>query len=218
MKNLNTNLARKSAKAAALGLLMSALVPTGAALAHGSEHGHSHRGPDVSGTVVVTKQIPGGVVTVGATIGRPRPVVVEERRVVVVEKQAPRKVVVVHKHEPARKVVVVHKHERPRKVVVVHKHKQPEKVVIVKDRRGHDRHDWRDRRDDRRRHGRDHGHRQVSYHRQDESGSSHYYRDANQVSKSYSGPDGNYHYYEDANQVSIQDNRGGQARHVYVRK
>lgn len=207
MKNPNITLARKSAQAAVLGLLMAALVPTGAALAHGSGHGHSHRGPDVSGTVVVTKQIPGGVVTVGATIGKPRPVVVEERRVVVVEKQAPRKVVVVHKHEPARKVVVVHKHEAPRKVVVVKK-QQPKKVVVIH------KHGHHDRRDNRR----GHGHRQVSSHRQDGAGSSHYYRDANQVSKSYSGPNGNYHYYEDANQVSIQDNRGGQARHVYVRK
>lgn len=186
MKNTPTHPTLKSGKAAALGLMMAALIPTGAALAHGSSHGHSHGGPDVSGTVVVTKQIPGGVVTVGATIGKPRPVVVEQRKVVVVEKQAPSKVVIVKKQEPP-KVVVVRKNEPVRKVVVVKK-EQPKKVVVV-DRHGH--------------HNKNHSHHSHGPH---------------QVSKSYSGPDGHYHYYEDARQVSISDNRGGQTRHVYVRK
>lgn len=176
------------AKSKTLGLLLAAMVPTGAALADGGYHRHD-RGVEIGGEVVVTKQIPGGVVTVGATIGRPRPVVVEEK-VVVVKERAPEKVVIVER-EPVREKVVIVK-ERPvveKKVIIVEKHghhrKHVKKVIV---------HERRDR------------------------GNRHYFRDGNQVSESYSGPEGNYHYYEDQNQVSIQDNRHGQNRHVYVKK
>ena len=143
MKTKNGNLS----KTKTLGLLLAALVPTGAALADGGYHnGHRDRGVQAVGTVVVTKEIPGGIITVGATIGHPRPVIVEERKVVVVrqeERCAPREVVVV------RQAPVVQK-----KVVVIEKHgrhgKQVKRIVTVeRDRHGHghDR-DW-DRHDDR---------------------------------------------------------------------
>lgn len=200
----------QSAKSKTLGLLLAAMVPTGAALADGGYHRHD-RGVEIGGEVVVTKQIPGGIVTVGATIGRPRPVVVEEK-VVVVKERAPEKVVIIER-EPVREKVVIVK-ERPvrEKVVIVEQngrhHRHTKKIIVHEDRGCR---------------GRGHGHnsdnaRQVSIQSQDGRGNSHYYRDGNQVSESYSGPEGNYHYYEDRNQVSIQDTRYGQNKHVYVRK
>jgi hypothetical protein len=202
MKTMN----QINSKSKTLGLLLAALVPTGAALADGGyHHGHRDRGIEAVGSVVVTKEIPGGVITVGATIGNPRPVVVEERKVVVVKREErcePRKVVVV------REAPVVHK-----KVVIVEKHGRHDRhvkkiVTVERDRHGHghrrghdrdwDRHDRRDRDRDGHRHG-GHSHgRQVSIDKQ--------------------GPDGSYHYYEDDRMVSIDDNRGGQTRHVYVKK
>lgn len=211
-------------KPKAFGLLLAALVPTGAALADGRyHHGHRDRGVEVGGTVMVTKEIPGGIVTVGATIGRPRPEVVVKERVVVVERERPRDVVIV-REAPVRKVII---HEAPRKeVVIIKKHgrhgTKVKKIITYDDRDGRGY-----RRGHGRGHGRRHGHRdhdyrdhgrQVSYDRHDDGESHHYYRDANQVSESRSGRDGNYHYYEDAHQVSISDNRYGRNEHVYVKK
>lgn len=194
-------------KTKTLGLLLAALVPTGAALADGGYYnGHRDRGVNAVGTVVLTKEIPGGVITVGATIGNPRPVVVEERKVVVVKQEercAPRKVVVVHEAPPVveKKVVIIEKHGR-------HGRQVKKIVTVERDRHGHghDR-DW-DRGDRHGRHDRD-GRRD----RHD-----HDYRDDRQVSIHREGPEGQYHYYEDANMVSIDDNRDGRNRHVYVRK
>lgn len=215
MKNLNIN----TSNSKTLGLLLAALLPTGAALAgHDEVYRHSRNSVDVGGTVVVTKEIPGGVITVGATIGNPRPVVVEQRKVVVVEKQhCPPQQVTIIREAPVRRVIV---REAPRtKVVVIKKvgkhGRVIEKRIITKEGHGHGRHHGRHGRND----WDDRGHgRQVSYQTQDDDGSYTYYRDANQVSENRSGRDGNYHYYEDAHQVSIQDNRGGQNKHVYVRK
>jgi len=201
MKTTNQNLS----KSKTLGLLLAALVPTGAALADGGyHHGHRDRGIDAVGSVVVTKEIPGGVITVGATIGNPRPVVVEERKVVVVrqeERCEPQKVVVIHKAPVVeKKVVVIEKHGRHGR--------QVKKIVTVErgdrgygHRHGHDR-DW-DRHD-----------------RRDRDGHRHEWRsdDGRQVSIDKQGPNGSYHYYEDDRMVSIDDNRGGQNRHVYVKK
>lgn len=213
MKNVNIN----TSKSKTLGLLLAALLPTGAAIAsHDEVRRHSRGDVEVGGTVVVTKEIPGGVITVGATIGHPRPVVVESRKVVVVEKEhCPPQQVTIIREAPVRKVIV---REEPRTQVViikkVGKHGRViEKRIITRDEgRGHGRHHGRNDWDDRG-HGRD-----VSYQTQDDEGSRTYYRDANQISESRSGRDGNYQYYEDAHQVSIQDNRGGQNKHVYVRK
>lgn len=205
MKKMNG----KISKTKTLGLLLAALVPTGAALADGGYHnGHRERGADVSGTVVVSKQIPGGVITVGATIGRPRPevvvveqrpVVVEQRKVVVIKQEercAPQQVVIVREPPVQKKVVVIEKRGRHGKTV--------KKIVTVE----RDRHDHgRDRdRDHGRKHDRGHGKGHGQYHGD------------RQVSIDRQGPNGNYHYYEDAHQVSIDDNRDGQNRHVYVRK
>lgn len=192
-------------KTKTLGLLLAALVPTGAALADGGyHHGHRQRGIDAVGSVVVTKEIPGGIITVGATIGNPRPVVVEERKVVVVKQEercAPRQVVVVREAPVVeKKVVIVEKRGR-------HGHQVKKIVTVERGRRGqgHDR-DWdRDGRHDRRDWDRDgRGHHDDSRGRQ--------------VSVDKQGPHGNYHYYEDDRMVSIDDNRYGQNRHVYVRK
>lgn len=221
-----------TSKSKTLGLLLAALVPTGAALANG-DYGtrHSRNDVEVGGTVVVTKEIPGGIITVGATIGHPRPVVVEQRKVVVVEKDAcgPRQVTIIRK-EPVREVTIIREapvrtvivREAPKTKVVIIKQvgkhgKVIEKRIITRDEghhgRGYGHHDR-----DYDRHDRDDHGRQVSYQHQDNDGSHTYYRDANQVSESRSGRDGNYTYYEDAHQVSIQDNRGGQNKQVYVRK
>ena len=188
MKNTN----RINSKSKTLGLLLAALVPTGAALADGGYYnGHRDRGINASGTVVVTKEIPGGVITVGATIGNPRPVVVERRKVVVVKQEErcePQKVVVVRKAPVVeKKVVVVEKHR--------HHHHGVKRIVKV-ERNRHD-HGRRHDRDGHRHDGHDHG-RQVSIDKQ--------------------GPNGSYHYYEDDRMVSIDDNRNGQNRHVYVKK
>lgn len=225
-RTLNNNL-----KTRTFGLLIAAMAPT-AALADHYDHAHRTRGAEVTGTVVLSKEIPGGVITVGATIGKPRPevVVVEDRRpdVVVVKERAPQKVVIIEKEPVREKVIIVKERPVEKKVVIIEKHgrcgKKVKKIVYLEDGhrhhgRGHGR-DWDDDRGHRRDRdwdGRNHA-QQVSIQHQDGHGNSHYYRDANQVSQSYSGPEGNYHYYEDANQVSIQDNRDGQNRHVYVRK
>ena len=199
-----------NSKTKTLGLLLAALVPTGAALADGGYYnGHRDRGVQAVGTVEITKEIPGGIITVGATIGNPRPVVVEERKVVVIKQEercAPREVVVVRQAPVVeRKVVVIEKHGRHGKEV-------KRIVTVERDRHGngHDR-DW-DRHND---HDRGHG-RDRDWDRGGERG--HSYRDGRQVSVDKQSHDGNYHYYEDAHQVSIDDNRGGQNRHVYVRK
>lgn len=207
MKTLNL---KTSNKTKALGLLVAVLVPAGAAFADRAYyHGSRERGIDVSGTVVLSKEIPGGVITVGGTFGNPRPVVVEERKVVVVrqeERCEPRKVVIVR--EQPRKVVIVK--EAPRREVVVVR-EEPREVVVVKERgrRGHrhghgkwDRHDRHDH------DGWDRGH--DGYDRDFSQGK--------QVSVQQSGPNGSYHYYEDDRMVSIDDNRNGMNRHVYVQK
>jgi hypothetical protein len=230
MKTLNNKTGNLKFQALAL----AALLP----LAAQASDRMVHRGVrnDLSGHVEVTKQIPGGVITVGAEIGKPRPqvVVVEQRRpeVIVVEQRRP-EVVVIEQRRP--EVIVIEKDRGHRHnghgnkhVTVVREHGR--KIVIVKERGGrHDhgyRHDSRDDRHDRHgNHGYDHGNtqvyrdgNQVSVQKNGPHGTYQYYKDGNQVSERRTGPNGTYQYYEDANQMSIQDNRDGHQRNVYVRK
>lgn len=211
-RTLNNNL-----KTRTLGLLIAALAPT-AALADGYHHAHRTRGAEVTGTVVVSKEIPGGVITVGATIGKPRP------EVVVVQERAPQKVVIIEKEPVREKVIIVKERPVEKKVVIVEKHgrhgKKIKKIVSYEDgHRHHGRGHGRDWDDDRRGHGRDRDWDRHDGRGRDRDGHrGHGHNHAQQVSIQKQGPDGNYHYYEDAHQVSIQDNRGGQNRHVYVRK
>jgi hypothetical protein len=201
----------------ALGLLLASVMAAGAAHAdRGYVHGSRERGVDVSGTVVVTKEIPGGVITVGGTIGN-RPVVVEEKKVVIVKQEErcePKKVVIIKEapRREVREVVVVR--EQPREKVVIIKErgrhgKIVEKRVVTRGGHGHHDRDWD--RDDRRGWDRDDDRGYGRGHDRD-------FSHGKQVSIQQQGPDGNYHYYEDAHQVSIQDNRGGMNRHVYVQK
>lgn len=204
---LSNNAKSKTFHSKTLGLALAAvLVPAGLSMA---SDGHRHRSAhNVSGHVEVVKQIPGGVVTVGAEWGRPRPVIVQQPQVVVVEQ---------------RPQVVVVERERPRKVVVVREEKRCEpvrEVTVIKTReRGHGRgHGYG------RGHGRGHGHDkkvvvvEKNRGRGHGEGNYHYYRDAEKVSESRSDRSGNYHYYEDAHQISIDDNRHGRREHTYVRK
>jgi hypothetical protein len=218
LSNLNPlNLKTKLA-----GLAVAGLLPL---TAQANDWHHSRGVSRVSGEVAVTHQIPGGVITVGAEWGhRPQPqpqvVVVEDRRpdVVVVQDRRP-DVVVVHDRRPD--VVVIekghghgwrHGHKRHREVTVI-RHEAPRKVVVVENRASCNRrdegytrsHEWSDG-------------RQVSVDRQGPNGNYHYWSDGNQVSEDRQGPNGNYHYYEDARQVSVQDNRDGRQRNLYVRK
>ena len=205
MKLTNNIPAKLNLKVAALAL--AGLLPL-AAQAH-------DRGPgaNVSGEVQVTHEIPGGVITVGAVFGRqpqPQVVVVQDRRpdVVVVEHGHGRGWEHAHKHE--RQVTIIH--EEPRREVTVIRHEEPRTRTVVVEQPACDRpqgytqsHEWSDG-------------RQVSVDRQGPAGNYHYYSDGNQVSEDKQGPNGNYHYYEDAHQVSVQDNRDGHQRNVYVRK
>jgi len=187
--NLSNN-TRKSFNLKTLGLpLATVLMTAGLAAAHGNDRAKPIG--SVSGHVEVVKHVPGGVVTVGAEWGRPRPV--NPPTVVVVEQRP--QVVVVEKVRPQpRKVVVVR--EAPRRHVTVVKdrghHHGHKKVVVVKKKDSHGRHNHHDGR------GKHHGNRQISH--------------------SKNGPNGQYHYYEDAKQISISDNRHGRQEHVYVRK
>ena len=194
-----------SFKSKTLGLAMAAvLIPGSMAMASGR-----HGGPNVSGQVEVVHQVPGGVVTVGAEWGRrrndPPPVVIVQApqpQVIVVEKDRG------HHHKRDREVTIIR--EQPRRHV--------EKVVVIEKHGGHGRHD---RHENRGRGGDSHYYndgKQVSYDRKGKDGQYHYYKDGNQVSETRVDRSGTYHYYEDANQVSIQDNRVGRERNVYVRK
>lgn len=231
MKNL-TNLNNEigtNEKSRALSLGLAAiLLATGLAMADRGE-GYRRPGEQVaaSGHVEVVHQVPGGTVSVGVEIGRPRPVVVQPQPTV---------------------VVVEHESHRPREVTIIHeeprceapRHEEREVTVIRTEEHGHGRghawghhkewrEDWRDegyrheREEDFRREDRgdaqvyDDG-RQFSYQRNDGDRQEHYYRDANQVSYQSNGRDGSYHYYEDAHQVSVQDNRNGQQRNYFARK
>jgi hypothetical protein len=217
MKLSNNN----SLKSKTLGLALAAvLIPGGLAMAN--DHRPMVKRGNLSGHVEVVHQIPGGTVVVGAEWGRPKPtVVVQQPPQVVVVQQQPQ-VVVIEKdrghghgrghgrgHHKTREVTIIreesHRHARP-KVVVIEKHG---------DRgRGHGHHNA--------------GHggsshyyndgKQVSVDRKDHNGQYHYYKDGNQVSETRTDRSGTYHYYEDARQVSIQDNRDGRNRNVYVQK
>jgi hypothetical protein len=200
MKLTNLNPLKLNTKMA--GLALAGLLP----LAAHAHDGWNRRGPgaNVSGEVQVVHEIPGGVISVGAVFGRrpepqPQVVVVQDRRpdVVVIEREHGRGRGWEHAHKHAREVTIIrHEERRPRTVIV----EQPAC------NRGETRsHEWSDG-------------RQVSVDRQGPNGNYHYYSDGNQVSEDRQGPNGNYHYYEDAHQVSVQDNRDGHLRNVYVRK
>jgi hypothetical protein len=210
MKLLNNK--TNSLKSKTLGLAMAAVLIPGLAMASGG-----HRAGNLSGSVEVVHQVPGGVVTVGAEWGKrrndPPPVVIVQApqpQVIVVEKDRG------HHHKRDREVTIIR--EQPRRHV--------EKVVVIeKHGRGRDGHYDNGRGHDfnpGRGHGGDSHYynngKQVSYDRKGQDGQYHYYKDANQVSEDRVDGSGTYHYYEDANQVSIQDNRAGRERNVYVRK
>jgi hypothetical protein len=143
-----------------LGLTMAVtLAAAGLAAADHEEDYYSRT--ETSGHVEIVKSIPGGIITVGATIGQPRPQVVREREVVIVERPEPRRVVVVREERP-REVVVIHEHKHGRhhkhnkhykhgRKVIVEKHiirdshcdnrrgdRDVERVVYRGDRKGHD--------------------------------------------------------------------------------
>ena len=212
MKLSNKN---NSLKSKTLGLALAAvLIPGGLAMAHDGNRPMVTRG-NLSGHVEVVHQIPGGTVVVGAEWGKPRPtVVVQQPPQVVVVQQQP-KVVVIEKdhrhgwehgrgHHKDREVTVIR--EEPRR------HARPQVVVVEKRVENCDRND---------RGGNSHYYndgKQVSVDRQDHNGQYHYYNDGKQVSETRTDRSGTYHYYEDARQVSIQDNRDGRNRNVYVQK
>ncbi len=179
---------------------------------------------NVSGSVEIVKQVPGGSVRVGVEVGRPRPdVVVVERR-----EPQPREVVVVERpREP--EVVVIEKRRAP-KVVVVERPARCERTVVVERRESCDREwDWRNesfryQRECEFRHLRggnvhvyDNGN-SFTYSNQEHGSREHYYRDAHQVSYDYEGPEGRYHYFENGQMVSIDDNRHGSKQHVFYNK
>ena len=216
MKLLNNK--TNTLKSKTLGLAMAAvLIPGGLAMANGGHSVHKN----VSGRVEVVHQIPGGVVTVGAEWGKrrndPPPVVIVQQpqpQVIVVEKDRG------HHHKRDREVTIIR--EQPRRPAC-------EKVVVIEKHGNHGRHYGKHNGHGRGHdfnHGRGHGGdshyysdgKQVSYDRKGNDGQYHYYKDANQVSETRVDGSGTYHYYEDANQVSIQDNRAGRERNVYVRK
>ncbi len=227
MKLINNK--TNSLKSKTLGLALAAvLIP--AALASATDRNHPSSGRNnVSGHVEVVRQTPGGVVTVGVDWGKRR----SDPPPVVIVQEAPRREVIVvekvverhhgrgyHKHQDkhykkhhGRGHGYGH-HKQDREVTIIREVPRCEKVVVVEERVQHD-------------HGRDHRNgnsnyysdgKQVSYSRSDDDGQYNYYKDANQVSESRVDASGSYNYYEDGNQVSIQENRGGQQRQVYVRK
>lgn len=207
MRNENT-----SSKLKLQALALAALLPMAAQASDRWEHRRARQ--DLSGSVEVTKEVPGGVITVGAEWGKPRPevVVVENRRpeVVVVENRRPEVIVIEKERGHGRRHHYGHKHHRHGHKHVTVIREVPREVVIVKERPACGpatvvEHVHRDA-------------HQVSVQRTSEHGTYHYYKDGNQVSERRTGPDGTYHYYEDAHQVSIQDNRDGKQRNVYVRK
>ncbi|GEM_PF-2503945 len=241
MKSLTNNIGSSKSpfKSKTLGLALAAiLIPGGLALAHdgdrynGYDNG-SYNGRDaivrrdLSGHVEVVHQVPGGVITVGADWGKDRrpPVVVERREVVEVERK--------HGHgwgcHKDREVTIIREEPRPI-VTVIRTEPACPKVVVLEKHEVHD--DGCNRNDGYRESRRESGHdeyrdgdnhyytdgRQVSYTHNGQDGQYQYYKDANQVSETRVDASGSYKYYEDANQVSIQDNRDGRNRNVYVRK
>lgn len=185
----------------AMAASLAVMLPSGQAMAHGQD-----RNSNVTGEVVVTKQIPGGTVTVGVGIGQPRPVVVEERRVVVVkERERPREVTVIHR-EPSRKVVIVREPERR---VTVIRREPVRQVTVVKE---YDDGKWypgkyegRKEKARERRGGHDHG----AYHR---------YDDGKQKYVARADHNGSYRYFEDEHGVSIQEVSHHGTRDEYYRK
>ncbi|MEO6096543.1 MAG: hypothetical protein ABIW76_12885 [Fibrobacteria bacterium] len=205
-----------SLKSKTLGLALAAvLIPGGLAMAHDGNRPMVTRG-NLSGHVEVVHEIPGGTGVVGAEWGKPRPtVVVQQPPQVVVVQQQPQ-VVVIEKdrghgrgYHKNREVTIIREEQRRcarPQVVVVEKH-------VIRGR-GHNHHDAGHG-------GNSHYYndgKQVSVDRKDHNGQYHYYKDANQVSETRTDRSGAYHYYEDARQVSIQDNRDGRNRNVYVQK
>jgi hypothetical protein len=192
----------RNLKSKTLGLaLAAALIPAALASAHEGRAPAIVR-TNLSGHVEVVHQVPGGTVTVGADWGKqPRPapqvVVVQSRpQVVVVERENHRRF---NRHGREREVTLIH--ERPsRQVTIIRNEPVRREVVVVEN------------------HADATCGKQVSYDHNGQDGQYHYYKDANQVSETKVTQNGTYHYYEDANQVSIQDNRDGRERNVYVRK
>ncbi len=218
MKNSTDSRDKKSKT---LGLaLATMLVPAAMASAYVGHAAPVAVRSDLSGHVEVVHQVPGGTVTVGADWGKQRR---PEPAVVVV--QEPPQVVEVreihHRRHHGREVTIIH--EQPREqVTVIREQPARREVVVVENRPGRGgEYDRPDGVREERRPGDDHYYhdgKQVSYDHNGQDGQYHYYKDANQVSETKVTRNGSYHYYEDANQVSIQDNRDGRQRNVYVRK
>ena len=212
MKLSNNN----SLKTKTMGLALAAVLIPGLAMAN--DHRHAGMPGNLSGHVEVVHEIPGGVVTVGADWGRPRPTVVVEQppQVVVVQQQPQPQVVVIEKdrgHGHGYGRGYGRGHHRDREVTIIREEPRRPQVVVVEKRvencgrndRGGTSHYYNDG-------------RQVSVDRNGQDGHYHYYKDGNQVSEDRTDRSGTYHYYEDAHQVSIQDNRDGRNRNVYVQK
>jgi hypothetical protein len=177
-------------KSKTLGLALAAALLPLTAQANDRSHYQAAPRANLSGTVEVTHQIPGGVITVGAEWGRPKPqvVVVQDRRpdvvgvemrqsqVVVVGKERGRshkrnREVTIVREEPRRKVVVVREEPRPQVVVVKTVPARKEVVVVQQAGCG---------------------------------------KPVEVVKET--------RYYGGASHVSIQENRDGRLRNVYVRK
>lgn len=116
---MKTQINTRNIKATALALALAALP----AAAHGNGYDRRADATEVRGGVEIVRETPQGTVVVSAEVGHPRPVVVAEKKVVVVEeRRAPREVTVI-RHE-----------EAPRTEVIREKHRT---IVIKRDRWGH---------------------------------------------------------------------------------
>jgi hypothetical protein len=105
MKKIQSN-NQRNIQASLFALALAAAIPAAA-------HGHDYEvrreaAPEVRGQVEIVREVPGGAVRVGVEVGRPRPVVVEEKKVIVVheENRCPRQVTVI-RHEPAPTVEII---------------------------------------------------------------------------------------------------------------
>jgi hypothetical protein len=166
MRNVNLE-TQSNFKSCIRHLAMAALfTPLGLVFAHDRYAHQPALVTSTSGHVEVVHQIPGGVVTVGVEFGRPKPVIVEERHEVVVERPCHRQ----------REVTIIR--ERPRR--------HHNEVIVIKTtgqdrcrKRGMTSYQTSSQ------NGSEHYYEdanQVSYQSNDQAGSYHYYEDANQVS------------------------------------
>jgi hypothetical protein len=208
MKTQNQKNRPRNIQVSMLGLaLAAAAVLPHPAAAHDRREGRAV--PEVHGRVEVVREVPGGTVSVGVEVGRPRPqvVVVEQPRPVVIvhqEERCPRQVTVV-RHEPVREVTVIH--EKHRTIILKRDDygRLVKTVVWEKHGRGHGNH------------GRGHDYEEVRYGRGSHDSYDSYEDEAGNTYEARADEHGTYRYYEDARGVSIHEVHDGQSRNVYVR-